>query len=114
MRVYTFKQDKSWIEHRLDTEITNKHAVKGHGGDFLVFENLDKTELKLYHISNEMLMPQTIYIDGKRMNFALSKVDGSTDSFNLIACTFDAKWNNKCELYPIDVLPPNDAGLSWL
>lgn len=38
------------------------------------------------------------------MNFAMSRADLSTNVFNLLVCTFDAKWNNKCEITPITVL----------
>ena len=91
--------------------------MKGHGSDFLLLETLDRTELKFYHIPNQFVMPQTIYIDdGKKMNFAFSKVDGSANNLNLVACTFDAKWSNKCELYPISLHESSSdlGGLSWM
>ena len=47
---------------------------------------------------NDIVMPQTISMDDKKVNFAFSRVDGSVDSFNLLACTYDAKWSNKCQL----------------
>ena len=55
-------------------------------------------------------MPQSIQINGKKLNFAFSRVDGSDDSYKLIACTMDAKWNNKCEIYPFKVIKE----LKWL
>ena len=49
-------------------------------------------------------MPKTISIIDKKINFAFSKVDGSTNNFNLVACTYDAKWANKCELHSFTII----------
>lgn len=83
----------------------------GHGGEFILLENLDKTEMRIYHMTNDLVMPNVIEVAGNRkINFAFSTVDKSDNVYNLLVCTFDAKWNNKCELYPITVLKE----LNWL
>jgi hypothetical protein len=55
-------------------------------------------------------MPRKIEMGGLKMNFALSREDQSNNKFNLLVCTFDAKWNNKCEIIPITVL----IEVNWL
>ena len=40
----------------------------------------------------------------------MARVDGTEDSYKLIACTMDAKWQNKCEIYPFKVIKE----LNWL
>lgn len=62
-------------------------------------------------MTNDLVMPNVIEVAGNRkINFAFSTVDKSDNVYNLLVCTFDAKWNNKCELYPITVLKE----LNWL
>ena len=99
-----------WNEVKIPRKVSNDHTVVGHAGEFVVLESLDMKELKLYHMANNLVMPQTVKINGKKMNFAISKVDGFSDKFNLIACTYDAKWDNKCELYLITVFKE----VNWL
>ena len=67
-------------------------------------------------MENSILAQRAISIgDGRRLNFALARShysDSSSgnNSYNLLACTYDAKWNNKCELHPIELI--NE--LKWL
>ena len=51
---------------------------------------------------------EVLSINDKKMNFAMS--NNEVNSFNLIACTFDAKWSNKCELRTLKLVEE----LSWL
>lgn len=44
------------------------------------------------------------------MNFAITRQDGTQNSFYLVACTYDNKWNNRCEIHPIEVR----VALNWL
>ena len=97
-------------ENKIDLSITAKYSVVGHGGEFIILESTDKIELKIYHMSNDLLMPKAISIEGKVMNFALTRLDGTEDSFLLIVCTFDNKWANACEIHPLQVR----VALNWL
>ena len=98
------------VEHTIDKKVTDNYSVVGHAGDFIVVQSLDQTQLRIFHFPNDLLMPHTISIDDKKLNFALSRVDGLEHSFNMIVCTYDAKWNNRCEIYPITAL----QDVNWL
>ena len=98
------------VQHTISKEVTDNFSIVGHAGDFIVVESFDHTEFRFFHFPNDILMPQYIGIDGKKMNFAMSRIDGEEHVFNFIACTYDAKWNNKCEIYPITAVQEYD----WL
>ena len=35
----------------------------------------------------------------------MAQVEGTVEQYRLLVCTYDAKWNNLCKMFPISVLP---------
>ena len=85
------------------------HDVAANAGDFIIMKSFDETELRILDFFSGMMHPTVIEIKdegvARKLNFALSRVKGSMEKYRLIACTYDARWNNTCRMFPISVLP---------
>lgn len=111
IRTYAFTQDEEILEHTLSDQVSSdNYAVVGHAGDFVIIESLELRQMRIYHMANDLILPTVINIADQKMNFAITRQDGTQDSFYLVACTFDNKWNNSCEIYPIEVR----VALNWV
>ena len=95
--------------NELSTSELSDYDVVGNAGDFVVARSLDLTEIRLLDFFSGTMHPLRIDITdeekARRLNFALSRVAGAVEKYRLIVCTYDAKWNNACKMYPISVLP---------
>ena len=71
------------------------------------------TEIRILDFFSGMMHPLRIEITekeketekAKRLSFAMARVEGTVEQYRLLVCTYDAKWNNLCKMYPISVLP---------
>ena len=71
-------------------------------------QSFDLTEIRILDRFNGMMNPLVIEIrekEAKRLNFALTRVEGALGQYKLIACTYDAQWRNSCKMYVISVIP---------
>jgi len=81
------------------------HDIVANAGDFIILLSKDKKEIRVLDFFSRMMHPIVIDIAGNKLNFAMSRVAGTIEKYQLLVCTYDAKWDNSCRMFPISVLP---------